>query len=109
QDGTLMDQKGSEAYSLALSPDGRQVLLSGWGSNAPAAWTEVYDLASKSIIKHMNSADLVPTRRLDGKALAASSSFISDNLCEISTVDLHTWATVGKWKQATCIDWLVDP
>ena len=109
QDGTLLDQKGSEAYSLALSPDGRQVLLSGWGSTAPAAWTEVYDPATKSIIKHINSADLVPTRRLDGKALAASSSFISDNLCEISTVDPNTWATVGKWKQPNCIDWLVDP
>lgn len=62
QGATLVDQKDTKASSLVLSPDGKYVLLNGWKSGTPAGWTEVYDMASQSIIKHLDDTNLIPTR-----------------------------------------------
>ncbi len=81
-DGTLVDQITSEANSLTRSPDGRQVFLSGWKQNNSYGmpWTDVYDISSRSVIKHLDGVYLIPTRRMDGKPILASSIMLSDNL-----------------------------
>lgn len=53
-DGTLFNKNDAEANSVQLSPDGRQIFLSGWKKNGSyeTPWTDVYDYrpgASSSI------------------------------------------------------------
>jgi len=109
-DGTLVDQITSEANSLTRSPDGRQVFLSGWKQNNSYGmpWTDVYDISSRSVIKHLDGVYLIPTRRMDGKPILASSIMLSDNLNEMAVIDPASWAVSNVWKGSDYIGWLID-
>jgi hypothetical protein len=109
-DGTLVDKMDTEAISVSLSPDGMHVLLSGWSNTGTygTSWTDVYDTASRSIVKHLDRLSLVPTRLMDGQAILGSSSNFSDSMCYEASVNPDTWAIAGNWKGA-CLGWLPNP
>ena len=111
EDGTLVDQIETEAFSVTLSPDGRQVFLTGLKriNNAYGTpWTDVYDLSSQRIIKHLDNVSLIPTHRLDGKTVLASSGLISINMNYMVVIDPDSWVTVGEWKSTNDVGWLID-
>ncbi len=109
EDGTLVDKISTDASSVRLSPDGRQVFLTGWKNGI--SWTEIYDISSNSIIKHLDNVYLMPTRRIDGKPILVADEYIGnngDNVCSMASVDLFTWAITNTWK-GYCVGWLLDP
>jgi hypothetical protein len=111
-DGALVDKVDTEANSATLSPDGRQLFLSGWrqrgsyGYSTP--WTDVYDISSRKLVKHLDGVDLMPTHRLDGKVMLASSNMISAITCDMASVDPATWAIVSGWNATICTGWLIE-
>lgn len=109
EDGALVDQKDAEAYSVALSSDGRHLFLRGWkNDNSGTAWTEVYDIASNKIVKHIDSVYLMSTRRVDGTPILVSNEYFGNNMCYLASVDPTTWAIASDWK-GYCVGWLMDP
>ena len=111
-DGTLVNKIETEASPTWLSPDGRQIFLSGWKRNnnyGGMPWTDVYDISSKSIIKRLDGIYLIPSRRLDGKAILVSSNTISSNVSYTTLIDPDTWATVSEWKGTVDVGWLIGP
>jgi len=108
EDGSLVDQKDTEASSVALSSDGKYLFLTGWDNdNTGTSWTEVYDIASNKIVKHIDSVYLTPTRRVDGTPILVSNEYIG-NVCDMVSVDPTTWAIASDWK-GYCVGWLIDP
>jgi hypothetical protein len=107
QAGTLLDKIDTGASLARLSPDGRQVFLTGWNQGTP--WTDVYDISSKSILKHFDDMYLVPTRRLDGKVILASSNSSDGTVSYITLLDPLTWATASQWTGTGYVGWLLDP
>jgi hypothetical protein len=110
-DGSLVSKLDTEATSAMLSPDGSQVLLTGWNNNDTYStpWTDVYDIASRSIVKHLNGVALTPTRRLDGKVILVSSSTTSYNVSDMAAVNPDTWTVTGEWKGPDEFGWLLAP
>ncbi len=111
EDGTLVDKIETEASPTWPSSDGKQIFLSGWKRNTSygTPWTDVYDISSRGIVKHLDGVYLIPTRRMDGKAILASSSTISSNVSYMALVDPDTWAIVSEWKGTVNVGWLLDP
>ena len=107
QDGTLLDKIDTDASLVRLSPDGSQVFLIGWKNGTP--WTEVYDISSRNIIRHLDGIYLIPTRRLDGKEILVSSRTTNGDVSYITLLDPDTWATVSEWKGTGDVGWLIDP
>ena len=110
-DGTLVDKMDTGANSAVFSPDGRQVLLTGWINNSTygTTWTDIYDISSRSIVKHIENVNLIQTRRLDGKTILVSSSMVSDNVYYMASVDPDTWTIVSSWKGSDYTGWLSVP
>jgi len=107
KDGTLVNKMSTDVSSVRLSPDSRQLFLTGWNKGIP--WTDVYDISSKSIIKHFDGIYLIPSRRLDGKAILISINTISSNVSYTTLIDPDTWATVSEWKGTDNVGWLIGP
>lgn len=107
QNGLLLDKIDTLASFVRLSPDGAQLYLIGWKEGIP--FTDVYDLSSKSIIKHLDHMYLIPTRLLDGKAILASSDFLNGSETYVTLLDPATWATGGQWTGKGDVGWLIDP
>ena len=105
--GTILDKIDTDASSVRLSPDGKQVFLMGWNNGTP--WTDVYDISSRSLIKHLEGIYLIPTRRLDGKAILVSSNIVNGDVSYITLLDPDTWATASEWKGTGDLGWLIDP
>ncbi len=107
QDGSVVRNMDTEASSATLSPGGQQLLLTGWKEDRP--WTDVYDISSMRIIQHLDDTRLIPTRRMDGKAMLASSDEISDAKSEMALVAPDTWIVMSRWTGPDPIGWLIDP
>jgi hypothetical protein len=108
-DGMLVDKMDTQASLARMSPDGTHILLSGWkNDNYSTPWTDVYDASSGSIVKHLDSVSLLPTRRIDKTAILASNSYISENICYSASVDPGTWALASHW-EGPCVEWLLNP
>jgi hypothetical protein len=109
-DGSIVHKQDTQAETVRLSLDGRHLYLTGWrdGANFAIAWSDVYDTASNRMVKHLDSVQLMPTYRLDGKPALVSIDYVNDNLCHLASFDPGTWSVTGDWK-GDCTTWLVDP
>ncbi len=107
QDGTLVDKIDTPASLVRLSPVDGQLLLIGWDQGRP--FTDVYDISSRSVIRHLDGMYLIPTRRLDGKAILASSDFLNGYETYVTVLDPLTWATTSQWTGKGDVGWLMDP
>src|SRR5581483_6551425 len=108
QDGSLVRHMDTPANSVRLSPDGHYILLTGWRTSG-TPWTDVYDISAGKIIKPFDEMYLIPTLRLDGKAVLASSRSISNYESEMAVVDPESWFIVHTWKGSSYIGWLIAP
>lgn len=107
EDGTLVDRISTGVSSVRLSPDGKQVYLTTW--NNETSWTDVYDISSRSVIKHLDGVYLTPTRTLNGEVILASNRWVSTYVNYITLIDPDTWSTVGEWKSTGDVGWLDAP
>ena len=107
EDGTLIDQTNTEASSVRLSFENTQLFLDGWKNGT--SWTDVYDISSKSVVKHFEDVYLVSTRRLDGKPILASNHSVGPYESYITLIDPNTWATISEWKSEGDLGWLSVP
>jgi hypothetical protein len=107
QDGTLVDKIDTPASLVRLSPVHGQLLLIGWDLGKP--FTDVYDLSARSVIRHLDGMYLIPTRRLDGKAILVSSDFLNGYETHVTLLDPLTWATTSQWTGKGDVGWLMDP
>jgi hypothetical protein len=107
KDGTLVEKIDIEASPFYLSLHGRQIFLTGWNNGIP--WTDIFDMSSRRIIKHLDGIYLIPTRRLDGKAILVSTKTSSNNVSETTLIDPDTWAIISEWKGTDNAGWLMDP
>ena len=68
-DGALLSTYQTDASSLALSLDGKSLLLNGWGQDPYGSnnlsWTDVLDLATLKVTQRLEG-NFTPTRLLDG-------------------------------------------
>jgi len=108
QDGTLLDKIDTAASLVRLSPADGQLLLIGWHHQG-GPFTDVYNISSRSVIKHLDGMYLIPTRRLDGKAILASSDFLNGYETHVTLLDPQTWATTSQWTSKGDVGWLIDP
>ena len=108
QTGTLLEKIDTDASLVRLSPQGSQMLLSGWRDHSKL-FTDVYDISSRSIVKQLDGMDLIPTRRLDGKVVLVSSDFLDGKVTDVTLLDPLTWATIAKWQAPGDIGWLMVP
>ena len=111
EDGTLVDKIETEASPTWLSSDGKQIFLSGWKKDTSygTPWTDVYDISSGGITRHLDGVYLIPTRRMDGEAILASSSTISNNVNYMVVIDPDSWALTSEWKSKVNVGWLLNP
>ncbi len=112
EDGTLVDKIDTEASPAWLSPDGRQVFLTGWKINnnyGGTPWTDVYDLSIRSIVKHLDGVYLIPARRMDGKVILASSGTFSNSVNQMAVIDPDSWTITSEWKGTADVGWLINP
>jgi hypothetical protein len=111
EDGTFVNKINTEASPAWLSPNGRQVFLTGWKRNTSygTPWTNIYDISSSSIVKHLDGIYLIPTRRMDGKVILVSSNAINESLSYMASVEPDTWAITGEWKGPANVSWLIGP
>ncbi len=107
ENGTLVDKISTDASSVRLSPDSKQLFLTGWNNGIP--WTDIYDISSEGIIKHLDGIYLIPSRRLDRKAILVSINTISSNVSYTALIDPETWTIVSDWKGVVDVGWLIDP
>jgi hypothetical protein len=107
EDGTLIEKISIEASSVRLSPDSKQLFLANWSNGRTG--TDVYDIASKSIIKHFENVYLVSTLRLDGKPILVSNRSVSPYENYITLIDPDTWGTISEWKSEGDVGWLSVP
>jgi hypothetical protein len=110
EDGKLVDKINEEITPTGLSPNGRYLLLTNGKNNEGNAGlkTEIYDIASRSILKQIDNVSLTPTRRIDGKPILVSTEFSGtngDSACNLAAVDPSTWSIINHWKRE-CVIWL---
>ena len=87
RDGTLITQVETEANDLAISLDGKTLLLHGWqmaaeGDNNQGElnpWTDVLDLESRAVVQHFEGS-VYPSRLLNGSLawLITGREFLPD-------------------------------
>jgi WD40 repeat protein len=105
EDGALMEKISIGTSSVRLSPNSKQLFLTGWNNGTPR--TEVYDISSRRIIKRLEGVYLIPTRRLDGKAILVSIFTNSSNVSDTTLMEPDTWATISEWNDTDNIGWLI--
>jgi hypothetical protein len=107
--GTLIDKISTEASSVRPSPDGKQIFLTGRRNGI--TWTEVYDISSHNVIKHLDNMYLMPTRRWDGEVTLVADQYYGNNgdkVCYTALIDPAAWTITNRWK-GYCIAWLISP
>jgi len=114
EDGTLVANIEPQTTLTWLSSDGRYLFLTGWQDNdlsRGVSTTDVYDTASRSLIKHFEHVQLTPTRRTDGVPILVSTEYIGtngDDVCFMAAMDPDTWTITNQWN-GSCVSWLVAP
>ena len=112
EDGTLVDKIDTEASPAWLSPDGSQVFLTGWKINnnyGGTSWTDVYDISTRNIVKHLDGVYLIPARRMDGKVILASNGTFSNSVNQMAVIDPDSWTITSEWKGPVDVGWLIGP
>jgi len=113
EDGTLVTKIDTEAIPTGLSSDGKYLFLAGWKNNDRngSPQTDIYDISSMSLIKHIDNVYLTPTRSLDRNPILTSVEYTGangDNICSLAIVDPTTLTITNQWKRG-CVAWLTTP
>ena len=109
EDGKQLDRYDSEASDLSISHDGRYLFLQGWNQDRDSAWTQIFDTAANQPAARLeNNTWLVPTRRLNGEPVLASSVYINGESEQYyTTFNPESLSVLAEWSSADYLVWLV--
>jgi len=109
-DGSRLTYIDTEASELSISPDGRYLYLRGWGEAQDGAWTQVFDPSTNQFLDRMDGVWLVPTRRIDGAPVLASSVWLDSEHRHLNAVvDPKGLSALAEWSSSEYLAWLAMP
>ena len=111
EDGKRLARYDTEASNISISYNGHYLLLQGWSETHGNAWTQIIDTTTNEPVTRIeNNTWLVPTRRLNGDPILASSVFINgENEHLYSTIDPNNLTVLAEWSSSDYQVWLKAP
>ncbi|MGB7875151.1 MAG: hypothetical protein WBL25_12265, partial [Anaerolineales bacterium] len=108
EDGSRLARYDTEASDISISYDGRYLFLQGWSQTDGSAWTQIFDVATNEPVTRIeNNTWLVPTRRLNGQPILASSVYINGaSEHQYTTADPDDLSVLAEWSSADYLVWL---
>lgn len=108
EDGRRLARFDTEASDISISYDGRYLFLQGWSQVQENAWTQIIDTATNQPVTRIeNNTWLVPTRRLNGEPILASSVFINgEREHQYTTVNPDDLSVLAEWSNTDYLVWL---
>jgi hypothetical protein len=109
-DGSRVALYDTDAQELSISADGRYLYLRSWGVSPGIGQTQVFDTTTDQTISSLDGTWLVPTRRINGAPILASSVWMNDkNISHNSIVDPQNLSIMTQWDSADTLTWLPTP
>jgi len=111
EDGRRLSRYDTEASDLAMSYDGHFLFLQGWSQEHDSAWTQIFDTTTNGPVTRIeNNTWLVPTRRLNGAPILASSVYINgESEHQYTTVNPGDLSVLAEWSGPDYLIWLKVP
>lgn len=108
EDGKRLARYDTDASDISISYDGRYLFLQGWSQEHDSAWTQIHDTTSNQPITRIeNNTWLVPTRRLNGMPLLASSVYINgESEHQYTTANPDDLSVLAEWNSSDYLVWL---
>jgi len=111
EDGNRIARYDSEASDISISYDGRYLFLQGWSQEQDSAWTQIIDTKTNERVTRVeDNTWLVPTRRLNGEQILASSVYINGEAKHhYATVNPEDLSVLAEWSSSGYLIWLKAP
>jgi len=111
EDGIRIERFNTEASDVNISYDGQYLFLQGWSQSDGSAWTQIFDTATNDPVTHVEGNTwLVPTRRLNGAPILASSVYINgEDQQHYALVDPEDLSVLIEWSSEDYLVWLKAP
>ena len=111
EDGSRIDRYDTEASDVSISYDGQYLFLQGWSQTQDSAWTQIFDTKTNQSLTHVqDNTWLVPTRRLNGAPILASSVYINgEDQHNYTLVNPDDLSVLAEWSSTDYLTWLNVP
>jgi hypothetical protein len=108
EDGKRLARYNNNASEISISYDGHYLFLQGWSQAQDNAWTKIFDTTTNQPVRRIeNNTWLVPTRRLNGEPILASSVYINGaSEQQYTTVDPDDLSVLAEWSSTDYLVWL---
>lgn len=111
EDGTRIARYDTEASDLNISYDGKYLFLQGWSQADGSAWTQIFDTeTNQPVTRVKDNTWLVPTRRLNGMPILASSVYINgEDQQHYTIVNPKDLSVLAEWTSPEYLAWITLP
>lgn len=111
EDSSRIDRYDTKASDVSISYDGQYLFLQGWSQMQGSAWTQIFDTETKQpVTRVQDNTWLVPTRRLNGAPILASSVYINgEDQQHYTTVNPEDFSVLAEWSSTDYLAWLKVP
>ena len=111
EDGKRLARYDNGASEISISYDGRYLFLQVWSQTQENSWTQIFDtFINEPVTRIENNTWLVPTRRLNGAPILASSVYINgEDQQHYSIVDPEDLSVLAEWSSTDYLVWLNLP
>jgi len=111
EDGSRIDRYDTEASDVSISYDGGYLFLQGWSESDGSAWTQIFDTETNQPVTQVeNNTWLVPTRRLNGAPILASSVYMNgEDQQHYAIVNPEDLFPLAEWSSSEYLVWLKAP
>jgi hypothetical protein len=111
ENGSRIARYDTEASDISISYDGRYLFLQGWSQADNSAWTQIFDTETRQPVTQVKGNTwLVPTRRLNGDPILASSVYINgEDEHQYAIVDPEDLSVLAEWSSKDYLVWLKVP
>ena len=111
EDGSRIARFDTEASDINISLDGNYLFLLGWSQPQGSAWTQIFDTKTyQPVTRVQDNTWLVPTRRLNGAPILASSVYInSEDQQHYTIVNPEDLSVLVEWSSTDYLAWLNIP
>jgi WD40 repeat protein len=111
EDGTRIARYDTEASDVNISYDGKYLFLQGWNQPDGSAWTQIFDTKTNQLVTRVkDNTWLVPTRRLNGAPILASSVYINgEDQQHYTIVNPEDLSVLVEWSSTDYLVWLKAP
>jgi WD40 repeat protein len=108
KDGSRVARYDTEASDISISYDGSYLFLQGWNQEQNSAWTQIFNArTNESVTQVEDNTWLVPTRRLNGEPILASSDYINgEHEHHYETFDPDELSVITEWNSEDYLVWL---